>query len=164
RPVGTPVDPAMEVAEPIFEAAVVLLPREAVDSRGRLVLEREEGFLESVDGHVMQQGGEPCAPVAACCLSHTIQGVPCIEPALSPGCGRLHRVPLSRSPSLHRLRSQVVPGIVRRFLRYYAIVRLPTGVRAGGTVVDLLRPTRLRAYPSRGARGRKTRGLGALLG
>src|SRR5262249_42961570 len=62
--------------------------------------------------------------------------------ALCPECGRLHRVPLSRSPSLHRLRRRVNPGSVRRLLWYYATVRLPKGVRAGGTVVDLLRPTR----------------------
>jgi hypothetical protein len=69
------VDPAMEIAEPIFEVRIVLLPCNAIDSRRRFVLEREEAFLESLDSHVVQQGGEPCTPVPACCLSHTIQGV-----------------------------------------------------------------------------------------
>src|SRR5262245_49456825 len=54
RPVGTLMDPAMEIAEPIFEVNVVLFPRDAVDSRGRFMLEREEAFLESLDGHVVQ--------------------------------------------------------------------------------------------------------------
>ena len=46
RPVGALMDPAMEIAEPIFEVDVVLLPGYAVDSRGRFVFEREEAFLE----------------------------------------------------------------------------------------------------------------------
>jgi hypothetical protein len=48
------VDPAMEIAEPIFEADLVLIPCHAVNSRGRLVLEREEAFLKSLDSHVVQ--------------------------------------------------------------------------------------------------------------
>jgi hypothetical protein len=43
----------MEVAEPIFEVGVILLPGGPVDSGGGLVLEREEAFLESFDGHVV---------------------------------------------------------------------------------------------------------------
>src|SRR5262249_51158323 len=39
-------------------------------------------------------------------------------------------------------RRRVIPGSVRQLLWYYATVRLPRGVRAGGTVIDLLRPTR----------------------
>jgi hypothetical protein len=65
----------MEIAEPIFEAGLVLIPCDAVDSWGRLVFEREESFLKSFDCHMVQQGGEPCTPVPACHLSHTIQGV-----------------------------------------------------------------------------------------
>jgi len=63
----------MEIAEPIIEADVVLFPRDAVNSGGRLVLEREEAFSKSLNCHVVQQGGEPCTPVPTCCLSHTIQ-------------------------------------------------------------------------------------------
>src|SRR5262245_28883416 len=133
----------MEIAEPIFEVGVVLLPGGPVDPGGCLVLEREEAFRTSSAGHEVQQGAEPCTPVSACCVSHTVQGVQRIEPALRPGCGRLHRVPLGRSPSLHRLRGCLGRTVVRRSPRYYAIVRLPAGVRAEGTVIDLLRPTRL---------------------
>jgi site-specific DNA recombinase len=53
RPVGTFVDPAIEIAEPIFEASFVLLPPDAVDSWGRFVFEREKAFLKSLDGHVV---------------------------------------------------------------------------------------------------------------
>src|SRR5262249_42286333 len=86
--------------------------------------------------------GEPRTLVPACHLSHTLQGDPRIEPALGPGCGLRQRVPLSRSPSLHRLRGRVVPVVVRRLPRYYAIVRLPTGVHVRLEVIDLPRPPR----------------------
>ena len=121
----------MEVAEPIFEVDLVLLPGHAVDPGGRFALQRVEAFPEQVDRHMVQQGGEPRTPIPACHLSHTLQGDRRIEPALSPGRGLRHRVPLGRSPSLHRLRRRVVPVFVRRLLRYYATVRLPTGVHAG---------------------------------
>src|SRR6516165_6171817 len=114
-----------------------------------------------------------------CCLalrgSHTIQSDQRIQPALRPGCGRLHRVPLGRSPSLHHVRRCLVHTLVRRFLRHYAIVRLPTGVHAGSTVVDLFRPTRrtTSGYPwdlpflvrrvSTHAQGLRLRGVGGWL-
>src|SRR5512147_2197824 len=91
---------------------------------------------------VVQQGSEPRTPVPACHLSHTLQGDPRIEPALRPGCGLRQRVPLSRSPSLHRLRGRVVTVVVWLLPRYYAIVRLPAGVHVGLEVDDLPRPTR----------------------
>ena len=47
RPVGARVDPPMEIADPIFEVDLVLLPGDAVDSGGRFALERVEAFLES---------------------------------------------------------------------------------------------------------------------
>src|SRR5262249_10320018 len=61
-------------------------------------------------------------------------------PALSPARGPELCVPLGRSPSLHRLRQP--HAFVRRLPRYYATVRLPTGVHAGRAVNDLLRPIR----------------------
>src|SRR5262249_14734179 len=128
--------------EPIFEVGLVLLPGQAVDPGGGPTLEGVEAVPEQVDRHVVQQGGEPRTLIPACHLSHTLQGDPRIEPALRPGCGLRQRVPLSRSPSLHRLRGRVVPGVVRRLPGYYATVRLPTGVHAGIAVCDLPRPTR----------------------
>src|SRR6516165_6115759 len=64
-----------------------------------------------------------------------------VDPALSPGRGLRHRAPLGRPPSLHRLRRRHVLAVVRRLLRYYAVVRLPPGVHAGGTALGLFRPT-----------------------
>jgi len=110
------MDPSIKIAGPILEATVVLFPRHAVDPGHRVAFEREEAFPKSVSSNVVQQGGEPCTPVPACCYSHTIQSVQRIEPALCPGCGRLNRVPLGRSPSLHRLRRRDKPGSVRRLL------------------------------------------------
>src|SRR5262249_22933743 len=65
-----------------------------------------------------------------------------VGPALRPGRGPRQRAPLGRSPSLHLLRRCRGHTLVQRLLRYYAIVRLPRGVHAGSTVVDLVRPTR----------------------
>src|SRR5262249_46593016 len=59
----------------------------------------------------------------------------------SPGRGLRHRVPLGRPPSLHRLRGRAELASVRRLPRYYAVVRLPTGVRAGRTALGLPQPT-----------------------
>ena len=132
----------MEIGDPLFKVDLVLLPGRAVDTGGRMALQRVEAFPEQVNRDMVQQGGEPRTPIPACHLSHTLQGDPRIEPALSPGCGLRQHVPLSRPPSLHRLRGRVVPVIVRRLPRYYAVVRLPTGVHVGLEVNDLPRPTR----------------------
>jgi hypothetical protein len=48
------MDPAVEIAEPIFEVDVVLLPCHAVDSRGCFVLQHEEAILKSVDCYMVQ--------------------------------------------------------------------------------------------------------------
>src|SRR4029078_9786756 len=99
-------------------------------------------FPKPVNSNVVQQGGETCTPVPACGYSHTIQSVQRIEAALSPGCGRLYRVSLGRPPSLRHLRRCRGHTVVQQLLWYYAIVRLSRDVHAGGTVADLLRPTR----------------------
>jgi hypothetical protein len=44
----------MEIVKPILKADVVLVPRDAVNSRGGFVLEREEAFLKSWDRHMVQ--------------------------------------------------------------------------------------------------------------
>ena len=74
--------------------------------------------------------------------SRTLSSEHRVGPALRPERGPRQRAPLGRSPSLHHLRRCHGRTLVRRLLRYYAIVRLPRGVHAGSTVVDLFRPTR----------------------
>jgi hypothetical protein len=74
--------------------------------------------------------------------SRTLSSEHRVGPALRPGRGPRQRAPLGRSPSLHHLRRCRGHTLGRRLLRYYAIVRLPRGVHAGRTVVDLFQPTR----------------------
>src|SRR5665647_1948027 len=62
-----------------------------------------------------------------------------ISPALSPACGRLLRVPLGCTPSLHRLRRF---PLVRRLLRYYGRIRLLNSVDGGITATGLFHPVR----------------------
>src|SRR6516162_6451768 len=64
-----------------------------------------------------------------------------VDPALCPGHGPRHRVPLGRPPSLHYLRGHVERALLRRLPRSYAVVRLPPGVPAGRTADGLPRPT-----------------------
>ena len=48
------------------------------------------------------------------------------NPALRPDFGKLFRIPLGQSPSLHSLRNCLVYiSFVRLFLQYYGTVRLP---------------------------------------
>src|SRR5881296_2877749 len=74
-------------------------------------------------------------------LTHTEQVAQLADPALSPGRGRLHDVLFGRLPSLHALRRQL-PTVVRTLRRYYAPVRLPTGVHVGLLAQGLLQPAR----------------------
>jgi len=76
-----------------------------------------------------------------CCLTHTVQVAQLADPALSPGRGRLPNVLLGRLPSLHALRPRL-PALVRTLRRYYATVRLPTGVHVGLLAHGLLQPAR----------------------
>ena len=75
-PVGALVDPSRwrsrsRSARPTSYCSHVMPSTPGAASR----LSREEAFLKSLDGHVVQQGSEPCTPVSTCCLSHTIQSV-----------------------------------------------------------------------------------------
>src|ERR1700736_1339307 len=72
-------------------------------------------------------------------FTHTLPSERHASPALSPARGPEPRVPLGRSPSLHRLRQP--HAFVRRLLGYYAPVDLPAGVHAGCTSQGLFRPT-----------------------
>src|SRR5215468_1677620 len=89
----------------------------------------------------MEQRGEPRPLVFTCCLTHTVQVAQLADPALSPGRGRLPDVLFGRLPSLHALRWRS-PTFVRTLRRYYATVRLPTGVHVGLQAHGLLQPAR----------------------
>src|SRR5262249_56996368 len=105
----------------------------------RVPLQSVEALPQMVDRDMVQQGSEPCTLVLACCHTHTVQAARRAGLAQRRGRGRLHHIPLGRSPSLHHLRRP--HALVRRLLWYYSTVRLPTRVHAGRTAVSLLRPT-----------------------
>jgi len=54
RPIGSRVDPPVQVHETIFEVGFVPLPRHPVDTRSRPALEREETLEQQRDGDVVQ--------------------------------------------------------------------------------------------------------------
>ncbi len=142
RPIRSGLHPPKEVRNPIIEAHFVLLPRHPVDARSRLAFQGVEAPGQGVGRDVVQQGGEPCLLILPSYFSHPLQAGRHADPALRRGCGRLERVPLSRSPSLHHLRRRWRSVVVRRLLRYYATVRLPTAVRVGLGGCPLPRPIR----------------------
>lgn len=106
-----------------------------------------------------------------CYFSHTMQTGRHVFPALCPGRGRRHLVPLGCLPFLHSLRRQVLPGIVRLLLGYYADIRLPTSVHDRPAAFGLPGPSFLAIFgrnlwdlpvPVHGvsARGRVSNGAG----
>ena len=84
-------------------------------------------------------------------LSHTFPARSYADPALRLERVGLARVPRGWPPSLRRLRRRGDRVLVRRFPRYYAAIRLPAGVHAQVTVINLLGPPR-RVIVDRGRR------------
>src|SRR5947199_10757788 len=97
---------------------------------------------------MMEQRGEPRPLIFTCCFAHTEQIAQLADPALSPGRGRLLSVLFGRSPSLHALRRRITT-VVRTLRRYYATVRLPTGVHVGLPAHGLLQPARRHFHDGR---------------
>src|SRR5665213_610176 len=141
RSIRSPMDSAMQIRQLLIEVRLILFPRHAVDSRRSLPLQSVKAFPQQIDGNVVEQRGEPRPLIFTCCLTHTKQAAPPADPALCPGRGRLLDVLLGRLPSLHALR-QRLPAVVRALRRYYATVRLPTGVHVGLPAHGLLQPAR----------------------
>src|SRR5260370_32284184 len=79
---------------------------------------------------MMEQGGEPLLLVFPSSLPHTTHSLGHPFPALCQACVGFHDVLLGHGPSLHHLRRQDFPGLVRWLRRYYAPVRLLAGVPA----------------------------------
>jgi len=74
---------------------------------------------------LLEECGEPLLPIPPCCLAYPLKRIGPADPALRPGRGTLGRIPLGQPPFLHRLR-RPFQNLVRRLLRYYGAVRLPT--------------------------------------
>jgi hypothetical protein len=66
-------DTGVQIPQVLFEVLPVVLPRHPVDSRSRARTNRPVRQLQTVDGHVVQERGEPRVLVLACCLAHAIQ-------------------------------------------------------------------------------------------
>src|SRR4029078_12011397 len=112
------LEPFAQVLEMTLQIPLVLLPRRAVDSRGRLPLEAVEGFPECVHVRdVVEECGEPLRPVPLCRLPYPLPRTVHALPALRPERDLRDRVPLGWAPSPPRLRPRF-PGFVRR-LRWY---------------------------------------------
>ena len=118
RPVGSSVDSAVQVLEADLEVMAVILPRYAIDARGRLALEREVGFPELIAIDVVQERGEPFLLLQPCGLPYAVQAVGRALPARRPERAVLNRVLLGPRPWLHGLLSRS-PGLVRPLHGYY---------------------------------------------
>ena len=94
--------------------------------------------------------GEPLPPILLGGLTYSLERAWRTLPPLRPEHVAPRRVPLGRSPSLHRLRGRL-PGVVRRLLRYYGTVRLPASVHHRIASLDF--PVRPAAPSASGGRG-----------
>src|SRR2546428_6640482 len=116
------MQPCVQIAKVLVELLAVLLPRHAIDSRRRVLLQGVVGRAKSIDAHVVKERGEPHSLVLRSCLAYTSERTVRADPALSPGRVLLVRVPLGQAPSLHHLRRRL-PGLVRWLRRYLGPVR-----------------------------------------
>src|SRR5206468_11805587 len=89
--------------------------------------------------NMVQERCETYLPILSCCLTDSLQRTWQTGLAQRPGLVALGRVSLGPIPSLHPLR-RVVVRFVRRLLRYYGSVRLPTIVHHRRSSLDF--PTR----------------------
>jgi hypothetical protein len=104
--------------EPRLKVCLVVPPRQPVDSRRGVALEREERGAKQIDVDVVQERGEPFLLPYPCYLPYAFQRLGHAFPVLRPARVVLTRVSLGPDPSLHRLRHRS-PGFVRRLRRYY---------------------------------------------
>jgi hypothetical protein len=73
RPVRSPVNPVLEIDEPILQAFLVLPPPDAIHSRRRALLQRVKTRPQQLDCQMVQQCGEPFLPPYPRCSAHTCQ-------------------------------------------------------------------------------------------
>src|SRR3990170_4781311 len=120
--------PRMQISEVSLKVCCVGLPRQVVHAGGSVALEREERFPEEVDAEVVEECGELLLLPLPCGLPYAVERLGHTNPAQSPACALLARVPLGPRPWLHRLRgsSDARSRFVRRLHSYYGGVRLLT--------------------------------------
>jgi len=118
RPVCSPMDPSVQVLDPMIEVRGVGPPHQPIHARGGLSLEREECRPQHLGAEMVEERGEPFLLPLPCGLPYAIQRLGHAFPVLRPARALLARIPLGLRPSLHRLRNRS-PGVVRRLPRYY---------------------------------------------
>src|SRR5580692_1361388 len=149
--VRSPLESLGEVLEVRLEGLAVVLPRLAIDSRGRILLRCQVRCPQSFDVvDVVVERSEPLFLISSCCLTYSLQRAWRAFPALRPGRVTLERVPLGQLPSLPHFRGRSL-GFVQRVHWYCGAVRLPTSVRHRRTSFDF--PTRSAVLCSADRRG-----------
>jgi hypothetical protein len=139
----------MQVLEIALEVCLVILPRQAIDARGGVLLEFEERHLQQFDADVVVKRGEPFLLSFPRDFPYALQRLWHAYPVLRPARGLLVRISLGLRPWLHRLRCgwlrrrSLRNGLlrfVRRLHGYYDGVRL---------LVSVHHRLRLLAFPMR---------------
>ena len=128
-PVRSAVQSRVQVSQVFLELLRVLLPCDAVNARRSILLQCKARPAEPLDIDMVKERGELYPLVPDCDLTHTVERIGRAGPALCPGRVLPARVSLGQVPSLRPLHHQGLgPCSVRRFLRYYGPVRLPSFV------------------------------------
>ena len=128
RPVRAPMNPGVQIPKVLLEILPVVVPRHAVHPRRGLRPKREVRRPQAIDVNVMQERGEPHILVLLAATRRTRSsslGALC-SGSVSGACFA-GRVPLGRSPSLHRLRRPSL-GLFGGFAGTTGPVRLPMAV------------------------------------
>ena len=130
------LEPLGEFAQIRLKILSVVLPGLAVHPRSRIALDGAIGREQPIDVvDMVQERSEPLLPIPSCCFAYPLERAWRVAPTLRPERVTLGRVLLGQPPSLHRLRSRC-SGFVRRLLRYYGAVRLPTSVHHRRSSLD----------------------------
>ena len=139
RPIRSPVNPVLQIDQPILQTFLVLLPPDAIHSRRRVPLQRVVALPQQIGGQMVQQGGEPFLLPFPRRLAHTRQTLGHAAPVLCRWRAALAGVLLGSRPSLHHLR-RGLRLLVRRLHRYYGAIRLLSGVHVRRAALGLPGP------------------------
>ena len=118
RPISTAMQARMQLNQVRFPVTRILVPRHAVCTRCRIVLQPAICSVEQIDRDVVHQRGEPFLLTLSCSCSYTFEPLGHARPAQSPARALLARVPLGPLPWLHGLRPRL-PAFVRPLHCYY---------------------------------------------
>src|SRR5947207_1902948 len=73
RPIGSPMDPRMQIPEIALEVCLIGPPRQTIHSRCRILLEFEECLFEVRGADVMEERSELLLLPLPCCLPYALQ-------------------------------------------------------------------------------------------